>query len=127
MLFAVWKYDQRSESVLQVKAEDYGSCNTSEPIVEYNDGDTKVGLDQSGPFYFISGAEDHCQKGLKVAVVVTSDRHGGRHYSSPAPAPAPEVAAPPPERGGAASLGGGVLMGLLMGLGVSLVMMIVSI
>ncbi|KAF7806535.1 early nodulin-like protein 1 [Senna tora] len=112
----LWKYDKKSESVLEVKEENYGSCNISDPVVSYNDGDTKVDLNRSGPFYFISGSEGHCQKGLKMSVVVLSTRHGGGRISSPAPAPAPSppdsqdeaAPAPAPHSGGVGGrLGGG--------------------
>lgn len=72
--------------MLQVSKEDYLSCNTSNPIEEYKDGETKVKLDRSGPFYFVSGAEGHCEKGQKLIVVVLSPRHKNRYMGvSPAP------------------------------------------
>ncbi|KAK6249175.1 hypothetical protein QUC31_020740 [Theobroma cacao] len=89
--FLIWKYDGKVDSVLQVTKEDYESCNTSKPIKEYKDGDTKVELDKSGPFYFISGADGHCQKGQKLVIVVMSENNWD-HPDSPtptAPAPAP--------------------------------------
>ncbi|XP_018839584.1 early nodulin-like protein 1 [Juglans regia] len=82
----VWKYDSGKDSVLQVNKEDYMNCNTSKPIEEYKDGNTKVKLDRSGPFYFISGAEGHCEKGQKLVVVVLSSRRG---YTGISPAPSP--------------------------------------
>ncbi|XVF48265.1 hypothetical protein PTKIN_Ptkin03bG0176100 [Pterospermum kingtungense] len=88
----VWKYDGGKDSVLQVKKEDYTSCNTSNPIAEYKDGNTKVKLEKSGPYYFISGAKGHCEQGQKLIVVVLSQR--GRYTGiSPAPSPA-EIEAP---------------------------------
>ena len=82
--FSVWKYDGGKDSVLQVSKENYANCNTSNPIEEHKDGNTKVKLDRSGAFYFISGAEGHCQKGQKLVVVVLSPRHT---VISPAPSP----------------------------------------
>ncbi|KAK6927644.1 Phytocyanin domain [Dillenia turbinata] len=85
--YLVWKYDSNKDSVLQVTRDSYLKCNTSDPIAEYKDGNTKVKLDHSGPFYFISGAAGQCDKGQKLIVVVLSSRH--RLYAiSPAPAPA---------------------------------------
>ncbi|PPD69926.1 hypothetical protein GOBAR_DD33202 [Gossypium barbadense] len=72
----VWKYDGGKDSVLQVTKEAYASCNTSNSIAEYKDGNTKVKLDRSGPFYFISGAKGHCEQGQKYTGI------------SPAPSPA---------------------------------------
>ncbi|WCJ30399.1 early nodulin-like protein 15 [Euphorbia peplus] len=84
----VWKYDGQKDSVLEVTKEAYVSCNVSNPIKEYKDGNTKVELDRPGAFYFISGAEGHCEKGQKVVVVVLSQR--SRFFGgSPTPAPSP--------------------------------------
>lgn len=66
--------------------EDYVNCNTSNPITTYKDGNTKLLLDRSGPFYFISGAGGHCEKGQKLVVVVLSPRH---RYTGISPAPSP--------------------------------------
>ncbi|XP_058785944.1 early nodulin-like protein 14 [Vicia villosa] len=87
----VWKYDGGKDSVLQVNKEDYANCNSSNPIQQYNDGNTKVKLDRPGPFYFISGAKGHCEKGQKLVVVVITPR---TRYGpvSPAPSPAPSSA-----------------------------------
>lgn len=109
--------------MLQVNKEDYGSCNTSNPIEEYKDGNTKVKLDRPGPHYFISGAKGHCEKGQKLVVVVLSPR-GGRNTGtnvSPAPASAPvptgfegPAVAPSPVSSATALQGGLVMvMGVL--------------
>ncbi|KAG1327566.1 Early nodulin-like protein 1, partial [Cocos nucifera] len=82
----VWKYDGEKDSVLQVRREDYLSCNTSSPVAEHKDGTTVVKLHWSGPYYFISGAEGACEKGEKLIVVVMSERHALRRIS-PAPSP----------------------------------------
>ncbi|XVE53524.1 hypothetical protein DITRI_Ditri03aG0010000 [Diplodiscus trichospermus] len=82
----VWKYDGGKDSVLQVTKEAYASCITSNPIAEYNDGNTKVKLENSGPFYFISGAKGHCEEGQKLHVVVLSPKH---RYTGISPAPSP--------------------------------------
>ncbi|KAJ4838939.1 hypothetical protein Tsubulata_042302 [Turnera subulata] len=82
----VWKYDGQKDSVLEVTSEAYLACNTSGPIKEYKDGMTKLTLDRSGPFYFISGANGHCEKGQKMIVVVMTE---SRRYTGISPAPAP--------------------------------------
>ncbi|CAL5375082.1 unnamed protein product [Camellia sinensis] len=84
----VWNYDSNKDSVLQVSKRDYVTCNTSSPIAEYKDGNTKVRLDKAGPFYFISGAEGHCEKGQRLIVVVMSERHRRHLGIAPAPSPA---------------------------------------
>ncbi|XP_028064312.1 early nodulin-like protein 1 [Camellia sinensis] len=83
-----WNYDSNKDSVLQVSKRDYVTCNTSSPIAEYKDGNTKVRLDKAGPFYFISGAEGHCEKGQRLIVVVMSERHRRHLGIAPAPSPA---------------------------------------
>ncbi|GAV84289.1 Cu_bind_like domain-containing protein, partial [Cephalotus follicularis] len=105
LAFIMYFYDkERDYSVLQVTKEDYVSCNTSNPIAEYNEGNTKVTLGRSGPFYFISDGEGHCEKGQKMIVVVLSQRHGYTGISpSPSPvefegSPAPAVAPSPTSR-----------------------------
>ncbi|XP_050363115.1 early nodulin-like protein 1 [Argentina anserina] len=89
----VWKYDGAKDSVLHVSKEDYVNCNISNPIKQYKDGETKIVLDKAGPFYFISGAKDHCEKGQKLIVVVMSPRTSRPSSSpiSPAPSPAFEI------------------------------------
>ncbi|KAJ0030646.1 hypothetical protein Pint_12512 [Pistacia integerrima] len=104
----VWKYDAQKDSVLQVNKEAYVNCNTTNPIAEHKDGNTKVELDRSGPFYFISGVKGNCEKGEKLVVVVLSTRH---RLISPAPSPmefegGPAVA----PTSGASSLKGGLLV-----------------
>ncbi|GLU01237.1 hypothetical protein SLE2022_185500 [Rubroshorea leprosula] len=84
--YLVWKYDGGQDSVLQVTKEAYQSCNTTDPVAEYKDGNTKVKLERPGPFYFISGAKGHCEQGQKLIVVVLTPRH---RYTAISPAPAP--------------------------------------
>ncbi|KAI4377286.1 hypothetical protein MLD38_014944 [Melastoma candidum] len=93
----VWKYDGKSDSVLEVTKQDYDECNTWRPIATYEDGNTKMTLKHSGAFYFISGAEGHCQKGQKVEVIVLSQHHGATGPAvSPAIEPAPAALSPTP-------------------------------
>ncbi|KAK7383389.1 hypothetical protein VNO78_29068 [Psophocarpus tetragonolobus] len=94
--YLVWKYDASKDSVLQVSKEDYGNCSISNPIKEYNDGTTKVKLDRSGPFYFISGAKGHCEKGQKlVVVVITPRRRSSTSSTAPSPSPSPSPSSAP--------------------------------
>lgn len=77
--------------------EDYVNCNTSSPIQQYKDGETRIVLDKSGPFYFISGTKDHCEKGQKLIVVVLSQRNrpsAGAVSPAPSPALAVEIDGP---------------------------------
>ncbi|KAG8375427.1 hypothetical protein BUALT_Bualt10G0098900 [Buddleja alternifolia] len=118
----VWEYDGSKDSVLQVSKRDYVTCNTSSPIETYTGGNTKVKLDRSGPYYFISGAKGHCEKGQKLIVVVISEKHRRVVAVSPAPSPAESEG---PAGAPALTSGAGVLRGgfLLVALGALLFVM----
>ena len=101
---AVFNYKGNEDSVLQVKSEDYATCNTDSPIAKYSDGHTVFTFKQSGAHYFISGNKDHCNKNEKLVVVVLADRsnrntNGTANSPLPPPSPAPspvETASSPP-------------------------------
>ncbi|XP_059284222.1 early nodulin-like protein 4 [Lycium ferocissimum] len=80
----VFKYKKGSDSVLVVHKDDYFKCNKTKPIHNIKDGHSKLKFTRSGPFYFISGQDDHCEKGQKVLVVVISPNHHKGH-KSPSP------------------------------------------
>ncbi|CAF1698585.1 unnamed protein product [Brassica oleracea var. botrytis] len=84
----LWKYNAENDSVMQVSKKDYERCDRSEPIKGYKDGHTKIELKRSGPFYFISGEDGHCQRGEKLLVVVLSPNHN-RSYTADAPLTTP--------------------------------------
>ncbi|KAG0456254.1 hypothetical protein HPP92_024042 [Vanilla planifolia] len=88
----VFKYKKGDDSVLLVKKEDYDSCSTSNPIKKFDDGDTVFQFDRSGPFFFISGAPNHCSQGQKLVVVVMAVRN----KPSPSPPASPPSVSPPP-------------------------------
>ncbi|RYR05871.1 hypothetical protein Ahy_B06g085699 [Arachis hypogaea] len=117
----VWKYDGGKDSVLEVNKEDYGNCNTSNPIKKFNGGNTKVELDHPGPFYFISGAKGSCEQGEKLHVVGCTCTFTGTYTCTFSCSllflgfeddhtPAPAVA---PSSGGANALESGSLMTLI--------------
>ncbi|KFK29635.1 hypothetical protein AALP_AA7G159300 [Arabis alpina] len=118
--FLVWKYDMKVDSVLQVTKEDYDSCNTAKPLKAYNDGDTKVELDKSGHYFFISGAPNNCAKGEKIILVVLSERKtggGGSPGVSPKASPvSPSASTPALAPAGAhnGAVGMGIGSGLYM-------------
>ncbi|KAL8130038.1 hypothetical protein V2J09_019193 [Rumex salicifolius] len=121
--YLVWKYDPKEDSVLQVTREAYLACNTTNPITEHKDGETRLKLHHSGPFYFISGAEGHCDQGEKMIVVVMSLRN--RHLgASPAPSPSPASAldspavAPTSAASAASSKAGFIMVGLAFLVGI---------
>ncbi|KAG5589020.1 hypothetical protein H5410_039534 [Solanum commersonii] len=80
----VWKYDGAKDSVLEVSKRDYVTCNTSSPIAMHNDGNTKIVLEHSGAYYFISGVKGNCEQGQKLVVVTLSKR---RYANAPVPSP----------------------------------------
>ncbi|XP_010254008.1 PREDICTED: mavicyanin [Nelumbo nucifera] len=80
-------FEYEEDSVLVVNKWGYYHCNTSKPIVAYNNGKTVIKLDRTGPFYFISGAPDHCKDGQRVVVNVLALR--------PSPPSPPSAALPP--------------------------------
>uniref|UniRef100_A0A2N9FWV3 Phytocyanin domain-containing protein n=1 Tax=Fagus sylvatica TaxID=28930 RepID=A0A2N9FWV3_FAGSY len=123
--FLIFEYNPKIDSLLEVSKEDYESCKVTNAIKEYKDGKTKVELDKSGPFYFISKAKGSCEKGQKLTVVVLSNKHHHKHSPSPASAPgaqapgaqAPGPALPPytPPNGAIGLRGGfiGIVVGII--------------
>ncbi|XP_058773907.1 early nodulin-like protein 3 [Vicia villosa] len=92
-----FKYNKGSDSVLVVNYQDYNSCNTNNPILKLDGGNSIFKFDRSGPFFFISGNVENCQKGEKLIVVVLSPNHNRKHNgpsSSPSPADSPAENAP---------------------------------
>ncbi|KAG2316686.1 hypothetical protein Bca4012_067522 [Brassica carinata] len=125
----VWKYDGEKDSVLQVTKDAYINCNTTNPAASYSNGDTKVKLERSGPFFFISGSKSNCVQGEKLHIVVMSSR-GGHHTggfftgSAPSPAPSPallEAQAVPHATGSASYLTGRV--GVLGFVGLAIILL----
>lgn len=71
--------------------EKYGffHCDSSRPILYFNDGDTLVNLDKVGTFHFISGNYERCNKGQKMCLNVTNLRSRPRSHLPPTIADAP--------------------------------------
>ncbi|KAL9145248.1 hypothetical protein ABFS82_13G029200 [Erythranthe guttata] len=83
----VFKYKKGHDSVLVVNENDYSKCNKENPIKILKDGDSKFKFEKSGPFFFISGHNQNCEKGEKLIVVVLSDRHRNTTHNAPSPPP----------------------------------------
>ncbi|XP_077228547.1 mavicyanin-like [Tasmannia lanceolata] len=81
---------KKDDSVLVVDKSGYYHCNTSNPITTFTDGTTLVKLDRPGPFYFISGAPNHCKKGQRLIVNVLT-----QPSDAPSPSPLPSSAVSP--------------------------------
>lgn len=93
-MHAVFVYSADHDSVLRLTKEDYANCSTDKPLDKFTDGHTVYHLNQSGPYYFISGDAEHCHKNQKLIVVVLADR-SNNHASSP-PSPSPSSSPPSP-------------------------------
>ncbi|KAG6430824.1 hypothetical protein SASPL_108897 [Salvia splendens] len=120
----VFKYDKKLDSLVKVSEADYKTCSRSHPIKSYNDGNTKITLEKSGPVFLISGADGHCEKGQKVEIrVLSANHHHGAAAPSPsvrngshhAPAPAPA------HHSGGEMLRAGVFIGAVMAIMFALV------
>lgn len=79
-----------------VSPVDYITCNTSNPISRFEDGNTVFEFDRSGFFYFISGQPGHCRSGQRLIVRVMHPSHAEAPVPalvmSPEPAPSPAMA-----------------------------------
>ncbi|KAK1290740.1 Early nodulin-like protein 1 [Acorus calamus] len=108
-------FKYKKDSVMSVSEIDYDQCVSTHPMFFSNSGDTDFPLDNSGAFYFISGASGHCQKGQKLIIKVLGGGHSPPSGSPPSPpsggggnssSTSPSI----PTSGG----GGGVLVSLQM-------------
>ncbi|XP_058092856.1 early nodulin-like protein 9 isoform X2 [Magnolia sinica] len=91
-------YQADKDSVLQVTQDNYNKCNTASYIASFNDGNTSFKFNRSGPYYFISGIEDRCQKNEKLIVVVMAERNNtssNTNQTSLAPSPSPSPSGSP--------------------------------
>ncbi|XP_077252481.1 early nodulin-like protein 7 [Tasmannia lanceolata] len=86
---------KENDTVLVVDKSGYYHCNTSNPITTFNDGKTIFKLDRPGPFYFISGAPNHCKKGQRLIVDVLTQHSPPRPWDAPSPSPLPSSAMSP--------------------------------
>ncbi|XP_022870795.1 early nodulin-like protein 1 [Olea europaea var. sylvestris] len=78
----VLKYNSKTHSVLEVNEEGYKISNNANLIKSHNDRETTISLEKSCLFFFISGAEEHCQKGQRLEVMVLSEKNGFGHQST---------------------------------------------
>ncbi|PIN00538.1 hypothetical protein CDL12_26955 [Handroanthus impetiginosus] len=92
----LFKYKKGSDSVLVVNKDDYDKCNTTNPILKLDNGNSVFKFDRSGPFYFISGYKQNCDQGQKLTIVVLAERN-----CPTLPPPTPSLTAAPSPAGGA--------------------------
>ncbi|KAL9251538.1 Early nodulin-like protein [Drosera capensis] len=69
----VFLYPPSQDSVIQVTAQSYNSCDLKDPILNMNDGNSLFNLTSKGVFYFISGQPGHCEKGQKLQISLPSN------------------------------------------------------
>ncbi|KAB1205995.1 Early nodulin-like protein 3 [Morella rubra] len=125
----VFEYDPEDSSVLRVTKDAYEKCNITAPMAKYDDGKTKLELNQSGSFYFIGGQNRDCEleaQKLTVTVVPHEALHLHlkhmmmRAVQAPTPNPNPTtpsaLMAPSPNGGEALGLKSG-FMATLVGVG----------
>ncbi|AEE34268.1 putative Phytocyanin domain, cupredoxin [Arabidopsis thaliana] len=82
-------YPPSEDSLIQVTPSNFKSCNTKDPILYMNDGNSLFNLTQNGTLYFTSANPGHCTKYQKLLVSVGT-------YSAEAEALSPSSAADAP-------------------------------
>ncbi|XP_055802333.1 early nodulin-like protein 1 [Solanum dulcamara] len=112
--YIVLNYDPKSDSVLEVNEEDYNNCNKAQPIKTYKDGETKILLDKSGPFFFISGANGHCENGQKLQLKVLSPQHSSSNDHFTASAPVKFITPAPSPVSGSSGMKIGIIGGFMV-------------
>lgn len=85
----VFLYPPSEDSLIQVTPSNFKSCNTKDPILYMNDGNSLFNLTQNGTLYFTSANPGHCTKYQKLLVSVGT-------YSAEAEALSPSSAADAP-------------------------------
>ncbi|GAB2230414.1 hypothetical protein Drorol1_Dr00014679 [Drosera rotundifolia] len=83
-------FKYHKDSVLEVSGEDYETCNVTNPIVMFDDGNTVFKLNHSKFFYFISGEPGHCEAGQRIIVRIMVQTVFHPIGVTPAPAPSPD-------------------------------------
>ncbi|KAK1564913.1 hypothetical protein Q3G72_014466 [Acer saccharum] len=63
-------YPPSQDSVIQVTKQSFESCNSTDPILYMNNGNSLFNITTDGNFYFTSGEAGHCQKKQKLYINV---------------------------------------------------------
>lgn len=66
----VFLYPPSQDSVIQVTAQSYNSCNLKDPILYMNNGNSLFNITSEGQFFFTSGESGHCEKKQKLYITV---------------------------------------------------------
>ncbi|KAL6959797.1 hypothetical protein U1Q18_039951 [Sarracenia purpurea var. burkii] len=67
---AVFLYPPSQDSVIQITAASYNSCNLKYPILLMNNGNSVFNITDAGEFFFTSGVQGHCEKSQKLHISV---------------------------------------------------------
>ncbi|CAL1360684.1 unnamed protein product [Linum trigynum] len=62
-----------SDTVEEVNKPAFDSCNTTDAMRTFNNGNTTVELDRPGPWYFVCGNRLYCLGGMKLQVNVVGN------------------------------------------------------
>ncbi|XP_073061079.1 stellacyanin-like [Primulina eburnea] len=82
-----------SHSVDEVNQADYQNCNSDNPISSNSPSPSSIPLTTTGTRYFICPESNHCSRGMKLAVTVTSGSNTGT------PSPPSGTTPSPPDSG----------------------------
>ncbi|OVA20641.1 Plastocyanin-like [Macleaya cordata] len=86
-------YPPSQDSVIQVTEQAFKTCNTKDPILYMDNGNSLFNITSGGRFYFTSGVSGHCEKSQKLAIsVLFAD--GSALSPSDSPTALPDSAAP---------------------------------
>ncbi|XP_020553011.1 mavicyanin-like [Sesamum indicum] len=80
-----FKYDHQFHNVMEVSRQDFESCNSSSPILNYTTGHDSVKLTSGGHHYYLCGIPGHCAAGQKIDIFVRSPSDTCRPKISPPP------------------------------------------
>ncbi|XP_039014776.1 uclacyanin 1-like [Hibiscus syriacus] len=86
ILSAVFQYTPNHD-VLEVTKADHDSCQTSNPLKTYSDGNTVVPLTSPGKRYFICGTLGHCSQGMQIEINTLATPPSTPPETSPSAAP----------------------------------------
>lgn len=67
---SVFFYPPSQDSVIQVTAQSYNSCNLKDPILYMNNGNSLFNITAEGEYFFTSGKPGHCEKKQKLHILV---------------------------------------------------------
>ncbi|EOA23066.1 hypothetical protein CARUB_v10003846mg [Capsella rubella] len=67
----VFSYNNNFHDVTEVTHNDFGTCESSKPLMRYKIGSDSISLTKPGLQQFICGVPDHCTLGQKLRLVLS--------------------------------------------------------